>query len=60
MAILAASVANTTTTIVSSSEPAPSDSILRKPEQAKQQINQTNRKILTSKDIEVIDQEAID
>ena len=54
MAILAASVANATATVVSSSEPAPSDSILRKPEQAKQQMNQTNRKTLTSKDVEVI------
>ena len=41
-------------------DPASSDSILREPAQAEQQTSQADRKPLSSKDVEVIDLEAMD
>ena len=60
VAVLATSAANANATAAPSNEPAPSDSTLRETEQAEQQTSQADRKSLSSKDVEVIDLEAMD
>ena len=60
VAVLATSAATTTATAASSSDPAPSDTILREPAPTEQPTSQDDRKLLSSKDVEVIDLEAMD